>query len=229
MKSLRSITTRRGFIAATSFGVVSLYGVWAALGIAPLPWSDDRGGSPDHGDGGHAGAAPVKPTPEAHAGHGGGGADPSSEEFRRLTEEFVARNQLADGSVRPQREGARTNDPHAAHLGMAGMPPAAEVPREGAMSGADPIDVYLMAFQWGYEPSTLLLDARVPYRFRMMAIDASHGASIQLGSASRIIRLRRGALTEQMLSFTSPGEYLVYCTVYCGEAHDRMAGKIIVV
>lgn len=29
-------TTRRGFIAATGFGVVSLYGLWAAYGAAPL-------------------------------------------------------------------------------------------------------------------------------------------------------------------------------------------------
>ena len=91
-----------------------------------------------------------------------------------------------------------------------------------------PIDVYLMAMQWGYLPSVLRLEAGVPYRFRMMAIDIAHGASVQLGAGARIIRLRPGVLVEQELSFAQPGEYLLYCTVYCGLPHDRMQGRILV-
>ncbi|MFZ2649917.1 MAG: hypothetical protein WA210_07395, partial [Burkholderiaceae bacterium] len=30
-------TTRRAFIAATGFGGISLYGLWAAYGVAPGP------------------------------------------------------------------------------------------------------------------------------------------------------------------------------------------------
>jgi heme/copper-type cytochrome/quinol oxidase subunit 2 len=85
-----------------------------------------------------------------------------------------------------------------------------------------------MAVQWSYEPGTLRLRTGVPYRFRMMAIDVSHGASLQLGAGSQIIRLRRNALVERELTFTRPGEYLLYCTLYCGIGHDRMSGRIIV-
>ena len=35
----RHITTRRGFIATLGFGGVSLYGLWAAYGAAPNPFS----------------------------------------------------------------------------------------------------------------------------------------------------------------------------------------------
>jgi heme/copper-type cytochrome/quinol oxidase subunit 2 len=62
-----------------------------------------------------------------------------------------------------------------------------------------------------------------------MAVDAAHGASIQLGSAAHIIRLPRGALVEREFTFTRPGEYLLYCTMYCGEGHQYMSGKIIIV
>lgn len=193
-------TTRRGFIAAASFGVVSLYGLWAAFDAAPTGFGghDDR-----------------KAEPAESGGHGGHGAaaGPTPEEFRRTTEAFVERYKLPDGSVKPARA-----DPHAGH-GTGTAMPAAE---------PAPVDVYLMAYRWGFEPSVLRLEAKVPYRFRMMAVDVSHGASLQLGAASRIIRLRRGALVEQSLTFTEPGDVLVYCTVYCGAPHDRMAAKIVV-
>lgn len=209
MKSVRHLTTRRGFIAAAGFSVVSLYGLWAAFDAAPL------------GFGGHDDAAePTGDTGAAeHSGHGAAVAGPTPEEFRHATEAFIARFQQPDGSVRPTP--AAPLDAHGSHAshGAAAAMPAAE---------AGPVDVYLMAFQWGFEPSLLRLDAQVPYRFRMMAVDVSHGASLQLGAASRIIRLRRGVLVEQPITFTRPGDVLLYCTVFCGPPHDRMAAKIVV-
>lgn len=98
----------------------------------------------------------------------------------------------------------------------------------GSATSGEPVDVYLMAQKFSYSPDALRLKAGVPYRFRMMADDITHGASIQLGAASRIIRLRPNVVTEQTLTFTRPGEYLVYCTVYCGPAHDAMQGRIVV-
>ena len=232
MNNSRSLTTRRGFIAATSFGVVSLYGLWAWFGAASLGWmgaiSEEKG--PDaHGAHGGVGA----PMAEQQDGGGHGtGAGLSPEAFRRLTEDFVRRYALPDGSVRPRGVVAAESgaDPHGGgHAMPTGMDHAqAPPPHMDSSPGGAPIDVYLMAFQWGFEPSVLWLDAGTPYRFRMMAVDASHGASIQFGRASRIIRLRRGALVEQEMTFTQSGAYLIYCTVYCGLAHDRMLGRIIV-
>lgn len=214
-----AITSRRGFVTAVSLGAVSLYGLWAAYGAAPFRLFG----------GGHG--AEREPMPEA-GGHGGHGVDlgPSADEFRRLTEEFVARFRQADGSVRV--DAAPT---HAATV----SPTAAEHRTHGAghdktsMSGPAaappaPTDIYLLAQQWSFEPDVLRLRANVPYRFRMMAVDVGHGASLQLGKGSRIIRLRRGTIVEQELTFTQPGERLVYCTIYCGIGHDRMSGRIIV-
>lgn len=207
------LTTRRGFIVATGFGVVSLYGLWAAYGAAPLRLiaHGDEGAPPDHSGG--------------HGGHGRA-SGPIAEEFRRLTEAFIEANKLPDGSVGPQRAlvaASATASEHPTH--SAAEHSATQVTPQPA---AEPVDVYLAAYQWGYLPAVLRLEAGVPYRFRMMAVDVTHGASLRVGGVGHIIRLRAGALLERELRFTRAGDYLVYCTVYCGMLHDRMQGKIIV-
>ena len=228
----RHFTARRGFVAAAGFGMVGVYFLWAGYGAAPL----GLGGGHDMPAEGGEGAAP-EPSAAGHGGHGAAPGGTSSEEFRKLTEAFIERNKLADGSVRPGRgivpakpaempahamqDGAMQD--HAMH---GAAPDATPVPNEGARDG--PVDVYLMAFQWGYAPSVLRLETGVPYRFRMMTVDVAHGASLQLGRAGRIVRLRPGTRVEQDLTFSQPGEYLLYCTVYCGLAHDRMQGRVIV-
>lgn len=204
----RHYTTRRGFITAAGFGVVSLYGLWAAYDAAPLGLHALTGGHED------SNAA------EAHGGHGehGAAAGPSSAEFRRFVENFTEAHKLPDGSVQP-RSAARGEH---AHHGPA------EHALPSALGGSEPIDVYLMAYQWGFTPATLRLDVNARYRFRMMAVDVTHGVAIRVGAASRITRLRSGSLIEREMTFTRPGEYLVYCTSYCGLLHDRMRARIIV-
>lgn len=225
--SKRHLTTRRGFVTAVGFGVVSLYGLWAAYGAVPtslsLPSTWEA-----LGEGGMHGMV-----------HGGGG-EMSPEEFRRRTEAFIEANSLPDGSVKPARRA------------MAGISAAAEQEREAAPAderegeheaakkamvmaagdehdeGAEPVDVYMMASRYSYEPSVLRLEANVPYRFLMMAMDTNHGISINIRAAGHIMRRPARTLTEMTMTFTNPGVYLVYCTVYCGEGHDMMKGSIIV-
>lgn len=215
------LTTRRSFIATASLGAVSLYGLWAAMGAAPLRFWEQ--GEP--GDG-------AMNMPTGGGGHEGHGAaqGPTPDEFRRLTEEFVARYSQEDGSVAVDRTGDT--------LPMAGMTmPSHADSSEHEMPGMEattmahggtipPADVFLLAQQWSFEPLDLRLRRDVPYRFRMMAVDAAHGASLQLGQGSHVIRLPKGVLVERQMTFTEPGEFLLYCTVYCGEGHQFMSGKI---
>jgi len=213
-------TTRRGFIVAAGFGVVSLYGLWAAYGAAPLRLkAHDEDAAPDHMGG--------------HGGHGRA-RGPDVDAFRRQTEEFIEANKLPDGSVRPARGNAALlaateKAHHALHdpeqREKLALPTAAQ---NAGKRAANAPDVYLAAYQWGFLPAVLRLDAGVPYRFHMMAVDVTHGASLRVGRGGHIIRLRAGTLVERELRFTRPGEYLVYCTIYCGMLHDRMQGKIIV-
>jgi cytochrome c oxidase subunit II len=224
-----SITTRRSFIFAAGFGGISLYGVWTAYDAAPSPFDLLRSG---HGHG----------TEAAAAGHGAVAGGPTLEEFRTMTAAFVDRYRIPDGSVRPRASATFESQRHPppapqvqvpshAHAGHAASPRPVDAHgamRHGRASIDDvaAVDVFMLAEKWFYEPSHLRLDAGIRYRFRMMASDVAHGASIQLGTGGRMLRLRPGR--ESMLDaiFTRPGRYLVYCTVYCGVAHDRMQGRI---
>lgn len=212
-------TTRRGFVAAAGFGMITLYLLWAGYGAAPLGLGghDEHEAAEAREAGGHGGGH--------GAGHGGANGM-STEEFKRLAEQFVEQNRLEDGSVRPVRsaDAGAHDDSHPHHAAHAEQTDASASEHEDDA----PVDIYLTSFQFGYLPAVLRLEANVPYRFRMMALDVTHGASLQLGSGGRIVRLRPGVLVEQEVTFTRAGEYLLYCTVYCGLAHDHMKGKIIV-
>ncbi len=221
-REAKHFTARRGFIGACGFGILGLYGLWAGYGAAPLPSLSFRG---DHGDGADEGA---------HGGAAHGGAAPgngahgpaaalSPDEFRRLAEDFTARHRQPDGSVRPARAAISATD-HGAHHGH-GAPASAPAPEN---PDETPLDVYLAAFQWGFEPGVLRLEANRAYRFRMMAVDVTHGVALQFGRASRITRLRANTPVEQTMTFARPGEILVYCTVYCGPGHARMQSRLIV-
>lgn len=218
-------TTRRAFITTLGFGVVSLYGLWAAYGVAPTSLSflsSAKGG-------GHGGMAGM--------GHGaGGGMDP--EEFRRLAHAFAEANKLADGSVKPVRVAMTQmssmvehghKEKHAEAAGHDPSMAAMDEPGENGHEAKDePIEVYAMAARYGYVPSLLRLERDVPYKFRMMAVDANHGMSIKFRVAGHMIRCPARTMIERTLTFTEPGEQLIYCTVYCGAGHDMMMGKIVV-
>lgn len=132
-------------------------------------------------------------------GRGGGATTP--QEFKRQVETFTKAYKQPDNSVKPP------------------VVPA---------TGEEHVEVYLLALQWGYLPNKLRLKQGTPYLFKMSCLDVAHGASIQMGRGSLMARLSPGIITEKELSFTQAGEYLLYCTYYCGYGHDFMQGKIIV-
>ncbi len=245
------ITTRRGFITAVGFSVVSLYGLWAAYGAAPtsLQFLTDAQGETATQSEGMGGMA--------MGGHGAGAGGMTPEEFHEVTEKFVEDLSLPDGSVRPMRQWkpsmAAMGDAHEDRedkadehgdmdeamkpgeaAGMASstetMPAAGreEAEGHGPDEGEEPIDVYLMAMQFYYLPNVLRLERGVPYRFRMMSMEVNHGASIHTGFAGHIMRRPARTMSEMVMTFPEAGEFMIYCTVYCGVGHSQMKGKIIV-
>ena len=109
---------------------------------------------------------------------------------------------------------APSPEAHAGHVHAPNVAAAGPVPQ--------PIAVYFAAERYAFEPDNLHLKVGQTYRFYMMATDVAHGASIAFGQASRIVRLRPNVVTMLDLTFKEPGAHLIYCTVYCGPAHDTM-------
>ncbi len=134
-----------------------------------------------------------------------------------------AEQAMAGGHAEPEGEHA------AAEPEMGAMMAAGEGEEgHGHDADAEPIDVYLMALQFSYVPEVLRLEHGVPYRFRMMSTDVNHGVSIHTGFVGHIMRRPAKTLVEMVMTFERAGEYMIYCTVYCGDGHDLMKGKIIV-
>jgi hypothetical protein len=234
MPDHRHFTTRRGFVAALAFGGVSLYGAWATWGAAPTPFTRGPAPAPTLVGPGHGHAAGTTESVEDHAEAPG----PTPEAFLRAHDDFLRRFTRADGAVDPHTPAGADGHGHAdaAHGGgeRGHREPGGhgggghDEGGHGGEAAAVPTDVWLLATRFAYSPDLLRLKAGVPYRLRMMAEDVTHGASIRLGPGSRIIRLRPNRPTEQTLTFTRPGGFLVYCTAYCGPGHDLMQGRILV-
>ena len=251
MSHRRHLTTRRAFITTLGFGSVALYGAWAAYGAAPLPFFDFLGkdaGSP---------SPPIEAT-QGHGGHGAAGTMTPAEFLRRHEEFMarfsqpdgsvaLGRAEAPAAHAMPQAP-AVGRDMHATPAAPAAghdMPGAAQhgavdahqpqAPAHGgdgialADAGATPpMDLYLHAYRFGFAPDDIRIELGKPYRLRMMASDISHGASLQLGRGSRIIRLRPNVVSEQTITFNRPGPVLVYCTTFCGPGHDAMKARILV-
>lgn len=151
----------------------------------------------------HADHGPAEPMPMAHDDHARAGGD----------------------ALGGHSGHAATNAPPAPTVHEAHGDHAAPVPAAHADA---PIEVYLTAGRFAFEPDDLRLEKGQTYRFHMMATDVAHGASIAFGSASRIVRLRPDTVTTLDLTFREAGRRLVYCTVYCGPGHDAMHASITV-
>ena len=141
----------------------------------------------------------------------------------------------AEDDKKTEREQGHTDamkPKEAANMASSREMPAAAARQQKEAHGADeegePIDVYLMAMRFSYMPVVLRLEKDIPYRFRMMSMDVNHGVSIHTGFAGHIMRRPAQTMVEMVMTFPSLGEYMMYCTVYCGEGHSRMKGKIIV-
>jgi heme/copper-type cytochrome/quinol oxidase subunit 2 len=199
------------FVIIPALVVLLVIPLWAALGVLEMV--------EEEGEGGHAHS--VADGPE------------QIRAFREAVDDFVSANTRADGCVVPRaplaEEHHNEHDEDTEHH-------AGETEQHGHKEGVDDQHVesgetrvvYLQAFQFGYRPNRICLKSGVEYEFRMMSMDVIHGASIQLGPGSRMIRLNPGVVTNVKVTFTEPGEYLLYCTAYCGIGHPLMAGKIIV-
>lgn len=208
----RHVTTRPAYILTTALLVLLLVPVWAALGV----FESKRGAEEDEGAGG--GAMMMM------------SSDVAKREFGQKVQAFMAANTREDGCVVPTMAGAMATEmvggvaPQGQGMEMrAAEPPAGRDADDAAVPVA-----YLQALRFGYLPAKLCLQSGKLYELRLMATDVTHGASLQLGPGSKMIRLPPGVLVTERLRFTRPGEYLLYCTFYCGLGHQYMQARIVV-
>ncbi|MBI3978629.1 MAG: cupredoxin domain-containing protein [Chloroflexi bacterium] len=99
---------------------------------------------------------------------------------------------------------------------------------DGSVQGVADVPIPMAVMQFGYQPNLLRLRTGETYVLEMVAMDVTHGVSLQMGSGSLNAALMPGMVTELKVTPTQPGEYLFLCNEYCGVGHHAMSGRIVV-
>ena len=87
-------------------------------------------------------------------------------------------------------------------------------------------EVRLTAQIWAFAPNEIRVPAGSTVHFWATSKDLVHGLFIQRHNVN--VMLLPGQIAHAQARFDTPGEYPIICHEYCGIAHHKMAGKIIV-
>ncbi|MBF0355632.1 MAG: twin-arginine translocation signal domain-containing protein [Alphaproteobacteria bacterium] len=148
-------------------------------------------------------ACGIDPKGDEAADKPGDDAQKHAMKFEKKAKEFVERYKLDDGTVHPR------------HL-------------EDHKDSKDPVDVYLLARRFSFEPGILKLNRGVAYRFHMMTNDVTHSVWFQPGDIPPIT-LRKNEPVEQTIALHRLGNHSITCNIYCGPGHDKMRIQVTVV
>lgn len=85
-------------------------------------------------------------------------------------------------------------------------------------------EISMTATTWQFEPSTIELNKGDKVKLTVTAVDVKHGISI-FG-----INKKLEPNKPEVIEFTADqtGEFPFFCTVFCGDGHGSMKGKVIV-
>lgn len=86
------------------------------------------------------------------------------------------------------------------------------------------VTVRLVAQQYSFAPSCLVVPAGVPVTFRGTASDAIHGFVI--GRTNANVMLVPGFVATFTTTFADAGEHLMPCHEYCGTGHEGMWARV---
>lgn len=83
------------------------------------------------------------------------------------------------------------------------------------------------AFQYGFAPDPLVVRADERVRLNVTSRDVAHGVMIPEVDFSTDMPTDRRK-TAEFVAPAKPGEYPVFCSVFCGPDHGNMKGRLLV-
>lgn len=92
-------------------------------------------------------------------------------------------------------------------------------------------DIYIAAFQWGWDGIPAVLNRGEKYKFHISTYDVQHGFSVRRQeNMSQQISLQMLPDYEWILEmeFNDPGKYVVVCNEFCGVGHRVMNSNFYV-
>ena len=89
------------------------------------------------------------------------------------------------------------------------------------------VTVRVLANQYSFTPSCLLLPTGTPVRIRGTAADVVHGFSIAQSNVN--VMLVPGYISNFHTKFEKPGEHVMPCHEYCGVGHAAMWARVKII
>ena len=93
-------------------------------------------------------------------------------------------------------------------------------------AGAAVKEFNVTAFQFGFDPSTIVVNNGDIVRLKVTSRDVTHGIAIRDFDVNEVIEPGKIATIEFTANKT--GNFTFYCSVYCGSGHREQKGTLIV-
>ena len=93
--------------------------------------------------------------------------------------------------------------------------------------GENEYEAYVVAYQFGFEPTPIVVPANSTVTLHITSRDVIHGFGVAGTSANAMAV--PGEVSEITVETDEPTEYGLLCNEYCGAGHHVMEGKIHVV
>lgn len=106
-------------------------------------------------------------------------------------------------------------------LGVSG-----EFAAPGVTSREGGVTVSIRAEFYVFRPEIIRVPSGVPVTFRVTSPDVLHG--FQIVGTNVNLTVAPGYVSEQTVTFETPGEYLIVCNEYCGLGHHDMQARLVV-
>lgn len=88
------------------------------------------------------------------------------------------------------------------------------------------VTVSIRAEFYVFRPEVIRVPVNVPVTFRVTSPDVLHG--FQIVGTNVNLTVAPGYVSEQTVTFETPGEYLIVCNEYCGLGHHDMQARLVV-
>jgi cytochrome c oxidase subunit 2 len=89
-----------------------------------------------------------------------------------------------------------------------------------------PLTIRVTAKKFEFEPKVITVQKGQPVKLIIKAVDTVHGFAIKEFNIN--VKLKQGETKSIVFTPDRAGEFRIYCSVYCGEGHDDMTGRLIV-
>ncbi len=87
-------------------------------------------------------------------------------------------------------------------------------------------EIEVEAYRYAFKPDPIVVRKGEKVRLLVKSADVTHGIQIKEYRINE--KLPKGETKAIEFTASKPGEFTIYCSVYCGPGHGRMHGRLIV-